>query len=86
MLIGVIVTAVINSLVSNKKILGASVIVFMLILSSSLVNIENGKIPIILILIFVFYIVNEILKKDNISHMCHLIGVLCGLIFGFYWM
>lgn len=89
-LITAIVTAVINSLISNKKILGASGIVFMSIILSSLVNMEMGKIPITLILIFIFYIVNEILdgifKKDDISHMCHLIGAVCGFIFGFYWM
>lgn len=90
MLITAIVTSVINSLFSNKKILGASGIVFMLIVLSSFVNIEMGKVPITLILIFVFYIVNEILdglfKKDDVSHLCHLVGAVCGMFFGFYLM
>ena len=90
MVITAVVIAVINSMICNKKILGASGIVFMLIVLSSFVNIEMGKIPITLILIFIFYIVNEILdglfKKDDVSHLCHLIGAVCGIIFGFYLM
>lgn len=90
MVITAVVIATINSLISNKKILGASGIVFMLIVLSSFVNIEMGKIPITLILIFIFYIVNEILdglfKKDDVSHLCHLVGAVCGIVFGFYLM
>jgi len=84
------ITGVINTLLSSNAILGASGNVFMLIILSSFVNIEAGKIPITLILIFLFYIVNEIFaglfksKKDNISHLSHLIGAICGCFFGFY--
>lgn len=87
-LITAFITGVLNSIFSKKKILGASGIVFMLIVLSSFVNIEVGKIPITLILICIFYIVNEIVsglfKKDDISHIGHLIGAICGFIFGFY--
>lgn len=87
-LITALVTGIINSLVSKNRILGASGIVFMLILLSSLVNIQAGKIPLTLVLIFIFYIVTEIkdglFKKDNISHLSHLIGAICGFIYGFY--
>lgn len=87
-LITAVVTSLINIIISKKQILGASGIVFMLILLSSLVNIESGKIPVTLILIFMFYIVSEIkdglFKKDNISHLSHLIGAVCGFVYGFY--
>lgn len=87
-LITALITALINIIISKKQILGASGIVYMLILLSSLVNIESGKIPITLILIFIFYIVTEIkdglFKKDNISHLSHLIGAITGFIYGFY--
>lgn len=83
------ITGIINHIAGNKKILGASGIVFMLIIMSSFVNIQTGKIPITLILIFIFYIVNEIidgiLKKDNVSHTGHIIGAICGCLFGFYF-
>jgi membrane associated rhomboid family serine protease len=87
-LITALITGIINNLFSKKKILGASGIVFMLIILSSFVNMEAGKIPITLILICIFYVVNEVIsglfKKDDISHLGHLIGAICGFIFGFY--
>lgn len=87
-LVTAIITGILNSLFSNKRILGASGIVFMLIVLSSFVNITTGKVPITLILICIFYVVNEIIsgifKKDDVSHMGHLIGAICGFVFGFY--
>ena len=84
------ITALINIIIGNKRILGSSGISFMLILLSSIVNIESGKIPITLILIFIFYVVTEItdglFKKDNISHLSHIIGAVTGVIFGFYFV
>ena len=66
------VTGLFNCIFSKKRILGASGISFMLILLSSLVNIQSGKIPVTFVLIFIFYVVSEIMdslfKKDNISH------------------
>lgn len=83
-----VITGILNTLFSKKRILGASGIVFMLIILSSFVNITTGKVPITLILICIFYVVNEIIsgifKKDDISHMGHLIGAVCGFVFGFY--
>lgn len=82
-------TGIINHIIGRKRILGASGIVFMLIIMSSFVNIQVSKIPITLVLIFIFYIVNEIIdgvfKKDNISHMGHILGAICGCIFGFIY-
>ena len=83
-----VITGILNTLFSKKRILGASGIVFMLIILSSFVNITTGKIPVTLILICIFYVVNEIIsgifKKDDISHIGHLIGAVCGFVFGFY--
>lgn len=87
-LITALVTGIINSITSKNRILGSSGIVFMFIILSSLVNITTQKIPVTLVLVFIFYIVNEIIngltKKDNVSHLGHLIGAFCGFIFGFY--
>ena len=89
-LITAVVDAVINKLfVKNTRTYGASGIVFMLIVLSSFVNFDNGKIPLTLVLILLFYIVDEIFKglfkKDNVSHLGHILGGVCGLIFGFYF-
>ena len=82
-------TGIINHIIGRKRILGASGIVFMLIMMSSFVNIEAGKIPITLILMFICYIVNEVIdavfKKDDVSHTGHIIGAIFGVIFGFLY-
>lgn len=86
-LITAFVTGVLNSIFSNKKILGASGITFMLIILSSFVNVSNNKIPLTFILICIFYIINEIIsifKKDNISHIGHLIGAISGFVFAYF--
>ena len=85
-----IVTGLINMIFSkNKRILGSSGIAFMLIILSSFVNMKAGKIPITLVLIILCYIMTEVKaglfnKKDNVSHISHLIGAVCGGIYGFY--
>lgn len=88
-LITAAITSIINMIITKNGILGASGISFMLILLSSLVNLQNGKIPITLILILIFYIATEIIdglfKKDNISHLSHILGAICGFIYGFYY-
>ena len=90
MLITAGVTGIINTIISKKAILGASGNVYILIIHSSMVKLEVGKIPLRLVLIFLFYKPNEIIEgifvKDNVSHMGHLIGAICGVIFGIYWM
>ena len=60
----------------------------MLIVLSSFSNLTEGKIPITLILICIFYIIDELKKgflegNKKIYHSGHLIGALCGLLFGF---
>jgi membrane associated rhomboid family serine protease len=87
MLISSLVIGIFNFIFSKKGIVGASGIVYMLITLSSSVNLEGG-IPLTLILICLFYVVNEIfnslLKKDNVSHISHFIGAICGIVFIFY--
>ncbi|HZJ76332.1 MAG TPA: rhomboid family intramembrane serine protease [Oscillospiraceae bacterium] len=83
-----IITGVLNVLLFNTALLGASGIAFMLILLSSFVNMQEGKIPLTLILIIVLFIGKEIIDvvfaNDNISNLTHIIGGLCGGTFGFY--
>lgn len=87
MLITSLVIGIFNYIFSNKRVLGASGIVYMLITLSSATNLSNGKIPLTLVLICLFFVVNEIIKgifkKDNISHVSHFIGAVCGIIFIF---
>ncbi len=85
------ITGIIHNLFKNTRLLGASGISFMLILLSSFVNIQEGTIPITLVLIILFYVIDEfkdafLKKKDHISHLGHILGALCGILFGFFYL
>ena len=71
----------------GTALLGASGIVFLLIVLSSFGGIKKGEIPLTVILVSVFYIGGEIYDavttQDSISQMAHIIGGTCGGIFGF---
>lgn len=91
LLITSLIISIFNITFHNYQILGASGNVYMLIVLSSFSNIQEGKIPLTLILIFIFYIISEIRKNrieknSKIYHGGHLIGALCGLIFGFLFL
>ena len=68
-------------------LLGASGVVFMMIVLSSFTAMRKGEIPFTLILVVIFYLGGEIIdglfKQDNISQITHIVGGLCGLVFGF---
>ena len=68
-------------------LMGASGIVFMLIVLSSLSGMRDGRIPLTLILVAVFYLGGEVLRaltvNDNISQLTHVIGGVCGGVFGY---
>jgi len=68
-------------------LLGASGVVFMMILMASFSGAKNGVIPITTILVAVFYLGGElwnaIFKQNNISELAHIIGGLCGVLMGF---
>ncbi|HEY9595952.1 MAG TPA: rhomboid family intramembrane serine protease [Spirochaetia bacterium] len=86
MLVTAIATAVLNLLLVHAGLLGASGIVFMLILLSSFTNIRQGEIPITFILILALYLVRELvnaLAPDRISQLAHIAGGLIGGMFGF---
>lgn len=71
----------------GAMLVGASGIVFMLILLASFANFHEGKVPLTVILVAALYIGNEIVAAvtqiDAISHLSHIVGGLCGAAFGF---
>ena len=88
LLITSLVIALYNIIFSDYVILGASGNVYMLIVLSSFSNIAEGKIPLTLVLIFLFYVTTELkegITKGNkkVYHDGHLLGALCGIGFGF---
>jgi len=82
-----LVTGLINLAFSSNFLLGASGVVFMMILLASTANIRQGEIPLTFIAIAVIYLGGEIYRAfasdDNVSRMAHLIGGLTGAVFGF---
>jgi len=84
-LVTALVTALLNAAFFSTGLLGASGIVFMLILLSSCANIRAGEIPLTLILVALLYLGNEIyssLNSDNISQFAHLTGGVVGAFYG----
>lgn len=83
------VTGLINVLFFNTALTGASGIVFMLILLVSFTNVKSGEIPITFILIAILFIGKELMNSlgtNQISESAHIIGGICGSIFGFRLM
>ena len=88
----ILVTALVSGLVQvfffpATALLGASGIVFMMIVLSSLSGMKNGSIPLTLILVVVLYLGGElwdaITVRDNVSQLTHIVGGVCGMFFGF---
>ena len=87
-------TALITGLVHfvffpNTVLLGASGVVFMMIVLSSFTAMRRGEIPVTLILVVIFYLGGEIIdgirNTDSISQLTHVVGGALGMIFGFLY-
>jgi membrane associated rhomboid family serine protease len=86
MLLTAFITGLLNILFFNHGLLGASGIVFMMILLSSVVNLKQGHIPLTFILVVLIFLGQEIVnafQQDNISQFAHIAGGGCGAAFGF---
>lgn len=84
-----LITSLVNGIIpGGAGIIGASGIVFMLIILSAFTSSSGDKIPLSLVLVFLIYIGNEVVtgivdSGDNISQFGHIAGGICGLIWGF---
>jgi len=92
LLIMIAIVAVITGLVNiiffpQAALLGASGVVFMMIIMASVVGMKRGEIPLTLLVVAVIYLGQEIVtgisSTDNISQLTHIIGGICGGIFAF---
>jgi membrane associated rhomboid family serine protease len=82
-----LVTGLLNVLFFPFNLLGASGVVFMMILLASFTNFSKGEIPLTFILILVLYLGRELfnsLANNNISEFAHIVGGFCGSLFGFF--
>lgn len=91
LLVCFIITAFVSGLIHfvlfpSTVLLGASGIVFMMIFLASMASAKGGVIPVSLILVGTIYLGKEVWQlifvRDNISQLTHIVGGICGIIFG----
>jgi membrane associated rhomboid family serine protease len=81
-----LITGLANLVFSDGALLGASGVVFMMILLASMANVRGGEIPLTFIAVAVIYMGGEIIRafrEDQVSQMAHLVGGVAGAAFGF---
>lgn len=92
LLVGIIFTALVSGILQfllfpHTVLLGASGIVFMLIMLASLSGMKDGKIPLTLLLVGILYLGQEVYSmifiQDNVANLMHIVGGICGTAFGF---
>ena len=89
---GILLTALISGILQcalfpHSALLGASGVVFMMIVLSSFTEMKKGGIPLTMLLVVALYLGSEIAdgltKTDNVSHLTHIVGGVSGIVFGF---
>jgi membrane associated rhomboid family serine protease len=72
-----LVTGILNALIFPLGLMGASGVVFMMILLASFTNFRRGEIPLTFILVLILYLGDQLLKSfndSNISYFAHIAG------------
>ena len=89
--VGILLTAFVSGVLQcllfpQTALLGASGIVFMLIMLASLAG-GTGGIPLTMLLVAALYLGDQIYDalfvRDNVANFMHLVGGVCGTVFGF---
>ena len=93
LLSGILMTALVSGILQcvlfpTSALLGASGIVFMLIMLSSLAGFSGG-IPVTMLLVAALYfgqqVYDIILVHDNVANFMHIVGGVCGTAFGYVY-
>ena len=88
---GILLTALISGILQcalfpHSALLGASGIVFMLIMLASLSGFSGG-IPVTMLLVAALYLGQQVhdilLVRDNVANFMHIVGGVCGTVFGY---
>ena len=85
-----LVTGILNILFFSTGLMGASGIVFMMILLASFTNVNRGEIPLTFIMVLVLYLGRELIASFNpdlgqdVSQFAHIVGGFIGSLFGFF--
>ncbi|MCR5587410.1 MAG: rhomboid family intramembrane serine protease [Lachnospiraceae bacterium] len=92
MIVVIVVTAVVTGIAEviffpNVMLMGASGVVFAMILLSSFTSFKEGTIPVTFIIVAILYIGDQVVSgitiTDNISNFTHIIGGAVGAVIGF---
>ena len=93
LLVSILITALSTGLLNvllfpSTVLLGASGVVFMMIVFVSITNFDKGEIPLTFILVMVIYVGGQVWdavsKQDNISQLSHIMGGLVRSCMGFF--
>ena len=80
-----IIIGLVQWLLFGSGILGASGIVYMLIVMTSFTNEDDGKIPVTFVLIALIFfgreVFNGLFVQNNISELAHILGGIIGLLY-----
>jgi len=85
-----LVTGALNVIFFTTGLLGASGVVFMMILLASFTNFSRGEVPLTFILVLILYLGRELFNAfgsnsdSNISEFAHIVGGFIGSLFGFF--
>jgi membrane associated rhomboid family serine protease len=87
-----LVTGALNALFFSSALLGASGVVFMMILLASFTNFNRGEIPLTFILVLILYLGRELFGSfgnapgagGGVSEFAHIAGGFVGSLFGFF--
>lgn len=86
MAITALATGVLNAAFFTTGLLGASGLAFMMILLSSFTNHREGELPLTFVLVVILFLAKEVANAfaaDDVSQFAHIIGGVCGSLFGF---
>ncbi len=88
MLILILVTAFVTGIFNiifnpTTMLLGASGIVYMLMILASIVDVKKGKIPLTFIFAFFMLINSNIIVADDVARFAHILGGICGAAAGY---
>lgn len=81
------ITGVLNVCFSSQALLGASGIAFMMIFLSSFTNISRNELPLTFLLVLLLYLlkdVSEVIQSRSLASLAHIIGGICGSLFGLF--
>jgi membrane associated rhomboid family serine protease len=86
-LITALVTGLLNVIFFRSYLMGASGVVFMMMLLASFTNFKKGEIPLTFILVLLLYVGREFFSafsSNDVSEFAHITGGFCGSLFGFF--